>query len=118
MIKEVEAGIGSVDQGKTSVLRSKYKSAKNVEWDLNCPSAEIVASTKRTCTVESENVGSVAFKLNGHSFTHRRNVIPTRGRTDINKVKPVIAPQESEFKLKEQPALQEVNKTKENVWLR
>ena len=108
MIKEVEVGVGSVDQGKTSTLQSKYKATKNVEWELNSPSAKIVESTPRTCVVESVNAGSVAFKLNGHTFSHVRKVIPSRGRTDINNIDPTVAPQESQYKYVEAEALTEL----------
>jgi len=108
MIKEVEAGVGSVDQGETSTLQSKYKATKNVEWELNSPSAKIVESTPRTCVVESVNAGSIAFKLNGHTFSHVRKVIPSRGRTDINNIEPTVKPSVSQYKYVEQPALREL----------
>ncbi len=91
---------------------SKYKSDKNVDtWSVTT-GAVIIESTKTTCTVETTYEDSISFKLTAddatETFVHRRIRVVPNGRTDINNIEPAVAPQESQYKHVEAPALTEL----------
>ena len=110
MIKEVEAGVGSVDQGQVATLRSRYESDEDIEWSIS-PGASIIESTNRECTVETTYSDSMAFKLNGKAFYHRRYVKPSKGKQDINKVEPRVKPCDTAYPWERPEPLTEINKT-------